>query len=101
MIEPTAIFWADPGPTTGMAWGVFDLRADTVKEAMRSREMSGSATFSIPGQWGIEEMRAHARAITDGYFDFRDECGMDVVLGLEHFVLIPKFHHKPGVEGIF
>lgn len=106
-----AIFAVDPGGSTGVAWGLFDDTAETVKDAMRSRTMSGSATVHCGRVEGSKQeiqriVRRQVDEIDQIFVDFTRELdgakgAPDLEIVAEHFVLTAAPHHKPGVEGIF
>lgn len=105
-----AIFCVDPGGTTGVAWGVFDDRADTVAESMRNRKMSGSATIfhgqpEEVGVMGFQDLVCqHINDLEDLWWPFVGSVGKAVEtidFVVEHFVLTGGVQHRPGVDGIF
>lgn len=100
------IFFFDPGVSTGMAWGVFDLKSETVIDAMKNRINSGSNTFTTSGH-SLQDAVAQAQMIFKHYSHFKRECIwqglMDpdwIICGAENFILRPGMH-TPGLEGIF
>jgi hypothetical protein len=103
------IFCVDPGGTTGVAWGVFDDRAESVATAMLERQDSGSETIHHGRVEGssqdiqdiIRNQTADIWELWERFWtDTRDLENVDFVV--EHFVLTNSPHgHKAGVEGIF
>lgn len=85
------IFAVDPGGSTGVAWGVFNLRQPLVKDAMRYRKDSDSATIT-----GTEQQQIPL--IADMWYNFNEREGRNELV-IEDFVLRPGIH-KPGKEGI-
>jgi hypothetical protein len=110
-----AIFWVDPGGTTGVAWGIFDDRADTVIESMQTRTHSGSATIHHgrieKAPTGILQgiIRKQVKDISTLFDKFLDDAmkeyskhgDVEIEFCVEHFVLTAGKQHRPGVEGIF
>lgn len=95
---PKAIFAIDPGPHTGVAWGIFETNT-TVGEAMRNKQHSGS--------WTIEGSELEqAIALFDLWQQFKvgavQKFGIkpqDVELVIEDFTLFPG-GHAGGKEGV-
>lgn len=114
-VNRLAIFSCDPGGATGIAWGIVDLRSETVVEAMTERTHSGSATI---GAGRIEKMKPPQfqeairkqvgdiqkfwdRFVTEFMYEYDRHGDIDVEFVCEHFVLTGGRGHKPGIEGIF
>jgi hypothetical protein len=92
-MSEVGIFAIDPGGSTGVAWGYYDLSRDTVAEAMQKREMSGSCTITGDEQHQIEKL-------SDQWYNFNtDHMGGDIELVIEDFSLVPG-SHTPGKVGI-
>jgi hypothetical protein len=115
MLNRKAIFAVDPGGSTGVAWGIVDMRSDTVVEAMSTRTHSGSATITVgriermtPKQFQ-KAVRDQVYAIqrlwekftSDALCEFDKHGDVEIEYVIEHFVLTGGAYHKPGVEGIF
>lgn len=105
MTSMRGIFWFDPGKSTGIAWGIFDLKSKTVADAMRDKLCSGSVTVPTSGHT-MDDAAEHARAIWAHWSTFKRVCVQQglmepdaMVLGAEHFILHSM--HSKGVEGIF
>lgn len=105
-----AIFAVDPGGSTGVAWGVFNDKADTVVDAMSNRELSGSTTIHLHRIEGstpaaiianIRNQTAEVSKLWSRFLLDLPQGAMQIDFVLEHFVLTSAPHHKPGVEGIF
>lgn len=103
------IWWADPGVSTGLAWGIFNERAPTVKVAMSYRLSSGSATIYKVTEKGYETEDIHHQVeeMFKSWVAFKRHCVQSslldpdqVVCGIEDFILTAG-SHSPGVEGIF
>ena len=116
MTRRLAIFACDPGGSTGLAWGIVDLRADTVIEAMANRTHSGSDTitygrieklksdkFQEAVILQVDHIMSHWDRFLDEYMSEYEKHGdIDIEFVCEHFVLTGgQARHKPGVEGIF
>lgn len=103
-----SIFAIDPGGSTGVAWGTFDERSDTVKHAMTNRIDSGSATVHRGRVEGTDDLPVIINRQTLDIWDLWEKFKKDYegivdtsYIVVEHFVLTPRQYHKPGVEGIF
>lgn len=101
-----AIWFCDPGVSSGVAWGIFNLKSTSVAEAMQERMYSGSTTIVTPG-YGTKDLQEQARRLYASWRQFKIESvnkhfiyPESVVVGMEDFVLYPKVH-TPGIEGIF
>lgn len=93
--QTRGIFSIDPGGSTGVAWGVFNLEEKLVKDAMRNRRVSGSQTIT-----GNEEIQlAQLVTLWDDFVYKCDRLDIAYDLVIEDFSLLPK-SHKPGKEGI-
>lgn len=110
-----AIFSVDPGGSTGVAWGIVNLRADTVVDAMRERTHDGSTTITAGRieklkSWPFQQaVRYQVKTIMELYDQFLAEFlresrhgDIDIEFVCEHFILTGgPARHKPGIEGIF
>lgn len=110
-----AIFAVDPGGSTGVAWGIFQDDAETVKVSMRERTHSDSVTFSSGRVEGKNPAKFQAIIrehvgnvieyfnwfVAEAYMPEYERDGLPLEFVCEHFVLTPSPRHKPGVEGIF
>lgn len=93
------IFALDPGGKSGLAWGIFNDKADTVADAMRNGLYKGSATV-IGGE------AKQIKEIFDFWQQFKEGCVRrhllepeQVDLVIEDFILLPG-QHAGGKEGI-
>lgn len=100
------IFWFDPGVSTGVAWGVFNLKSKLVIDAMKDRLNSGSTTIKTDG-YQMSHAIEQAQKLWIEWRRFKRQCIVEgrmdpdsVIIGAENFVLTPV-RHTPGIEGIF
>lgn len=115
-VDRLAIFSCDPGPSTGLAWGICDLTADTVVDSMSNRELSGSRTIGLPrrieGMSPVEVQEAirhttsqviseWSKFVAVGIEEYARDGDVEIEFVCEHFILTGGRGHKPGVEGIF
>jgi len=105
-LEVVAIFWIDPGVSTGLAWGIFNPKEKLVADAMTGRLFSGSATVGSGGHT-IPDLHHHAREIYDWWTKFKTEAVVEhcmspekVVLGCESYLPRPNMD-KNGAKGLF
>jgi hypothetical protein len=110
-----AIFCVDPGGTTGVAWGIFDTRAESVIHAMQTRTDDGSTSIHLGRIEGVTPRALQKiirdqvasilsiwdRFVSEAMYQFDRHGDVDIEFVAEHFVLTGGSHHKPGVEGIF
>jgi hypothetical protein len=102
-----AIWFADPGVSSGVAWGIFNLKSKDTAVAMRTRLFSGSATITTE-TYDTDAIHEHARKLYTYWRAFKISAVRShmmfpeqVVCGMEDFVLYPGRQHTPGIEGIF
>ena len=69
MKRPIGFLSIDPGVTTGLAWGVFDLGAESVGEALLNGSKTGFAEATGSEQWQVssivgmwEELEAYCKS---------------------------------------
>jgi len=105
-----AIFWVDPGVTTGVAWCTVNVAEATAIDALKARISDGSATIPplTPGKTTVSDIGHQAREIWKLWAKFKRAAVQNallepewVILGMENFILTPNPRHTPGVEGIF
>jgi hypothetical protein len=83
------IFGCDPGGHTGLAWGIFDPRAE-IGDALRGRMNAGSATVT-----GSE--REQIREITSWWAAFYRQCIRSALLPPDRvWIAMEDFVLKPG-----
>jgi len=104
------IFAVDGGNATGLAWGIYDLHAKSVPEALSSREESGSVTTN-------RKIKRGGKTVVEGgqisdldqiitifmiFKEFRKLCeahGAPCDLVVEDFILLPG-SHAGGKDGV-
>jgi hypothetical protein len=97
-VRVKAIFAIDPGPNTGIAWGIFDT-TNTVRYAMTTRRHSGSATIKGKEMEQAKELFDLWQQFKEGAVREHDVAPEDVELVIEDFSLFPG-GHAGGKEGV-
>lgn len=79
-----AVMAVDPGGTTGVAWGVYDLAGGAIPDILAAGEMTGSAQVTGAEEW-------QAAKIVEHWVDFemfaRHKFGAEPLLVFEDFIL--------------
>jgi hypothetical protein len=79
-----AVMAVDPGGTTGVAWGVYDLSHKSIADMLAAGEMTGCAQVTGAEEW-------QAAKIVEHWVDFemfaRHKYGADPLLVFEDFIL--------------
>lgn len=89
MSNSITVMAIDPGETTGLAWGTFDLQAgEGIKDVLLQGKGLGHSHIA-----GSELFQAGA------LIDRWERLGVDTHIVIENFILRPKIAHA-GVEGL-